>query len=194
MKQCQAVLTKKANAIGILLGGGITDEGLLPYDVQTRADKAIELLKGKYLKKLIITGGCSNPKFQKKTEAKLIKSYLIKKSIKKSAIILEEQARDTIGNAVYAKEIILKKKLPKNIVIITSNYHIKRALRLFEHVFGDRYIFFGVSSKPTLAHRMQMMLREWEMKEIETVLLSTIARGEHNKAKKFMCEFVPRYK
>jgi len=42
--------------IGIVLGGGITDEGTLPRDVQTRVLKAHELLQKKVIRKIILSG------------------------------------------------------------------------------------------------------------------------------------------
>ena len=42
--------------ISIVLGGGITDEGTLPRDVQKRVLKAHELLQKKVIRKIVLCG------------------------------------------------------------------------------------------------------------------------------------------
>lgn len=180
-------------AIGIILGGGITDEGTLPRDVQKRLLKAVALFQKNIITKIIVTGGATNPHCRKITEAALMMKLLVSHSIKRNKIFLEKKAKDTIGNAVFSKEIMVKKKLCKNIVVVTSSYHLRRALSVFKHVFGNDYTITGKASYTHLLHRFRMMLREWEEKEIETVLLDTVPQGDHKKALKFVYTHVKRY-
>lgn len=118
---------------------------------------------------------------------------LFQHGIQKNKILLEKKAKDTIGNAVFSKDIVVKKKLGKDIIVITSNYHMRRALSIFCHVFGDSFIVTGKASYAHFFHRFRMMLREWEEKEIEALLLDTIPAGDHKKALKFMYAHVPKY-
>ncbi len=172
--------------ISIVLGGGITDEGTLPRDVQKRVLKAHELLHKKSIRKIILCGGSTNKKFPKLTEALLMATFLLEKGVKKSALLLDEKSKDTIENAVFAKDIVLKKKLGTDLVVITSNYHLRRALSIFRHVFGSGYIITGKASHGYFLHRFRVILREWEEKQIETLLLETIPMGNHKKALKFV--------
>ena len=151
------------------------------------------LLKNNEIQKLILSGGCSYGD-SKKTEAKLFQEYLSKRRVKKNILILEEQSRDTIGNAVYSKKTIIKQKLPKKIILITSNYHIKRALMIFKHIFGNGYNITGVSSKPILPHVLLRKLKEWEKKEIDELLLAEVPFSNHTKAEKFIKKYLPMYK
>ncbi len=178
-------------AIGILLGGGITSKGTVPHDIHTRIHKACELFSQRRIDEILITGGATNKEVSC-TEAKVM-AKLLKEKVGMH-IILEEKAKDTIGNAIYSKEIIIKKKLPKNIIIITSDYHMPRALRIFQHIFGSEYIIIGAPSHPHFLHKLMMMFREWEEKEVETLLLTTIPKGDHKKAEKFMLETIEKYK
>ena len=179
--------------IGIVLGGGITNQGILPFDVQKRVLKTVQLLEKKIIDIIIVTGGSTNPHLHKSTEAQLMVNMLLQNRVKKNNIILEEKAKDTIGNAIFSKDIILRKKLGKDIVIITSNYHLRRALSIFQHVFGASFSITGKSSYAQFFHRFRMMLREWEEKELEALLLDTIPTGDHKKALKFMYAHVPKY-
>ncbi|MBI5002112.1 YdcF family protein [Candidatus Woesearchaeota archaeon] len=180
--------------IGIVLGGGITDEGTLPRDVQKRVLKAQELLQKKVIRKIILCGGSTNKKFSKLTEALLMATLLLEKGVKKNVLLLEEKSKDTIGNAVFAKDIVLKKKLSSDVVVITSNYHLRRALSIFRHVFGSGYIVTGKASHGYFLHRFRVILREWEEKQLETLLLETIPMGDHKKALKFVYKHVGKQK
>lgn len=184
---------KKSDGIGVVLGGGISKKNKLTYDPKTRIKKALQLLKNNQIQKLILSGKCSygNPKI---TEAKLYQEYLTKQGVNRNKLILEEQSRDTIGNAIYSKKIILKQKLPKNIIVITSNYHLKRALMIFKHIFGKEYNITGVSSKPILLHVLLRKFNEWKKKEIDKLLLAEVSIGDHNKAEKFIKKYLPMYK
>lgn len=184
---------KKSDRIGVVLGGGTSSKrSRLPYDPKTRIKKALQLLKNNQIQKLILSGKCSygNPKT---TEAKLYQEYLIKQGVNKNKLILEEQSRDTIGNAVYSKKIIIKQKLPKTIIVITSNYHLKRALMIFKHIFGEEYKIIGVSSKPILLHVLLRSFNEWKKQEIDKLLLAEVPIGDHNKAEKFIKKYLPVY-
>lgn len=185
---------KKIMAIGIVLGGGVTDEGTLPHDVQKRILKATALFQKKMITKIIVTGGATNSPCRKITEAQLMARLLFQHGVQKNKIFLEKKAKDTIGNAVFSKDIVIKKKLGKTIVVITSNYHMRRALSIFCHVFGDSFTITGKASYAHLFHRFRMMLREWEEKEIEALLLDTVPKGDHKKVLKFMYAYVPKYK
>ncbi len=180
--------------IGIVLGGGITDEGTLPRDVQRRVLKAHELFQKKIIRKIILCGGSTNPKFQKLSEALLMATLLLEKGVKKSSLLLEEKSKDTIGNAVFAKDVVLKKKLGTDVVVITSNYHLRRALSIFRHIFGNGYIITGKASHGYFLHRFRIILREWEERQLETLLLETIPMGDHKKALKFMYKHVGKHK
>lgn len=57
--------------IGIVLGGGITDEGTPPRDVQKRVLKAVVLFQKNVIAKIIVTGGATNPRCPKITEAQV---------------------------------------------------------------------------------------------------------------------------
>ncbi|HLC47302.1 MAG TPA: YdcF family protein [Candidatus Nanoarchaeia archaeon] len=194
MKKGEAVLQKGWTDIGILLGGGISGKRRLPHDPKTRVEKAYHLLKEGYIQFLILSGRCSygNPEL---SEAKIYFDYLIEKGIPKERLILEEDSRDTVGNAVFSKKIFLKNKLPqKKIVLITSDYHMKRALMIFTHVFGNGYSFIGISSRPFILHKIALLLKEFEHKEIERLVFSEVRIGDHDKAEELIKRYLPRYR
>jgi uncharacterized SAM-binding protein YcdF (DUF218 family) len=168
--------------LGIVLGGGITKRGKIPLNAKTRIRKALKLLKNNTIQKLILSGKAAyeNPK---KTEAKLFQEYLLKKGINKNRLILEEKSTDTITNALYSKKIVIKNKLSKEIILITSDYHMERSLMIFRHVFGEKY---QITGKPSITLRLHRKLKfiEWEKKEFIKALFLPIHLGDHKKIEK----------
>lgn len=51
-------------------------------------------------------------------------------------IILEKYSRSTYQNATYARDILLEKGV-RSVILVTSTYHIKRALLIFRSIFPE---------------------------------------------------------
>lgn len=176
--------------IGVLLAGGLTKRGKLPYNSCKRADIAINLIKNKKISKLILSGGLKN---KYSIEAKAYYDYLIKNGLKKSLLLIEEKSKDTIGNAIYSKELILKEKLDKSIILITSNFHLKRAMMIFEHIFGTSFFIEGIASKSRIFHKIKHRVIQWRNNQIDKIILLYIRPGDHKTAKKVIKKYLPMY-
>jgi uncharacterized SAM-binding protein YcdF (DUF218 family) len=172
--------------IGVILGGEITNRGKISKDALSRVKKGLKLFKQDKINKFVLSGGFTNQKFPKLSEAKLFKDYLIKHGVPKNKIILEEESKSTLGNAVYCKKLFVKKKLAKRITLITSDYHMGRALGLFKHVFGKQYKITPVRSKPFLAYKIQNMFAELESYGVDELFLAKVPQGKHEKAEKLL--------
>lgn len=112
----------------------------LTPELVDRLEKAIEIFN-KNRCYIILSGRYG---FQQKiippiTEAKAMAKYLREKGIPKDKLILEEKAKDTIGNAYFTKKDILEPKGFRSIIVITSNFHKPRVKYIFEKVFGNGY-------------------------------------------------------
>ena len=120
----------------ILLGGGIR-HGLPTGNTLARIVAAARLYQIIHVP-VIISGG---PVFEwQKPEAPVDARYLEWEGVPAGKIILEEKSRDTLQNAEYSARIC-KRYHFKRPVIVTSAYHMKRALLCFEH-FGMRASIF----------------------------------------------------
>jgi len=121
----------------ILLGGGVYDMspdlsgvGAPSEDMFGRIVTAVRLQKRMNVP-IIVSGGSV---FKgKKAEAPIVKRFLIDLGVPSDKVILEDKSRDTIENAKYTTEIC-KKRAYKQPVLVTSAYHIKRAVMSFEKV------------------------------------------------------------
>ena len=175
--------------IGILIGEGISSTGKLPAASITRVKKAYQLLNKNKIQKLILSGGYTSEKFPKISEADLFFKFLTKKSINKKQLIMEKNSIETIGNAVYSKKIILKQKLPKKIALITSNYHMKKALMVFNHIFEKKYKFTPNKSYLVSSHTIFEIVKEIGNRKITKLALTQVPLGNHQKAERLLKQF-----
>ena len=124
----------------ILLGGGVTDKapdltgvGAPSGDMLERTVTAVRIQKRLNVP-IIVTGGVV---FKgKAAEAPIVKRFLVDLGVPSERVIIEDKARDTIENAKYSKEICEKNGY-KNPILVTSAYHMKRAVLSFKKVDMD---------------------------------------------------------
>jgi uncharacterized SAM-binding protein YcdF (DUF218 family) len=121
-----------ADAI-VLLGGamrGDTHMGTLP-DLNQHADRlvhAVALYKAGKAPLILLTGGAPA---DGRPEAQQMKDVLAVMGVPAQHVLLENESRDTHDNAVNAAQI-LKAKGMHRILLVTSAYHMRRSLALFE--------------------------------------------------------------
>jgi len=121
----------------VILGGGVNKNDIIKAscDAFKREMYAILLAK-KYNLPLIFTGGGKiNEANEVKKDIKLI-SQICKCNIK---AYYEDKSLNTYQNAKYTSKLFNKLSLKKEIFLVTSAYHMKRAIILFKH-FGFKII------------------------------------------------------
>ena len=121
----------------VLLGGGIittTGEGNIPGLMPSvRLMKVAEYYK-KYPKKIYISGG--SPLQNQDSESAVYQRELVLLGVESKDIIIEEKSRNTKENAVFIREKLNKNNI-KNIILITSAFHMKRSMNIFEKNLGE---------------------------------------------------------
>lgn len=121
-----------ADAI-VLLGGamrGDTHMGTLA-DLNQHADRlvyAVALYKAGKAPVVVLTGGGVAGA---RTEAAQMKDLLEVMGVPNQHVLLEEKSRNTHDNAVYTAQL-LKASGMDRILLVTSAYHMRRSLALFE--------------------------------------------------------------
>ena len=117
----------------VLLGGamrGDTHMGTFA-DMNEQADRlvyAVALYKAGKAPLLLLTGG--GPEGVR-PEAEQMRDLVGIMGIPGDRLILEDQSRDTHDNAVFSAKI-LKEKGIKRVLLVTSAYHMRRSVALFE--------------------------------------------------------------
>ncbi|MBE9460301.1 YdcF family protein [Dyadobacter subterraneus] len=172
----------KTYDVGILLTGGMISTPDLTIDHPNfgpHADRFLQaylLYKNGKIKKILITGASPKDLVDAgKSEVQQVSSLLIQWGVKPEDILLEPKAKNTRENAVFTEEILRKKFPGKNYVLITSSFHLRRALACFKKVGVSTDVFpadfYGGagSSKikdmiipdPEVVGYSQPLFREW---------------------------------
>jgi uncharacterized SAM-binding protein YcdF (DUF218 family) len=122
----------------VVLGGGANEKGADIFgDGTLTGDSTARLVAAYRLyrmtpKPILITGGPSTPSGI--PEAEIGKRFLAALGVENGHILVETRSRDTRENAAYTKELCAEKGI-KKIVLVTSAYHMRRAMLLFGPLF-----------------------------------------------------------
>jgi len=153
----------------IILGGGINKDGTLLEITVSRLEKGIELFRKNTSAYVIVSGayGFMLDYIPQKTEARIMKEYLEKEGLPKEKIILEEESKDTLGNAYFTKLNVLEPKKWYKVIIVTSDFHLERTKYIFKKVFGNKYKIEFITSSSDLTKQVIKRLETRERKVLK---------------------------
>ena len=119
----------------ILLGGGISKDGVLPKSVISRMEKAAEYLNKNPDSICVVTGGTLD--WLPYAEAPELKRQLAARGVSPARILVEDQAKDTIQNFQLSCKMLAEHRgmtyaevLSTPTLIVTSRFHLRRSQRL----------------------------------------------------------------
>ena len=117
----------------VTLGYALNSDGTMHETLIKRLDQTYLAAIANPDAKIIVSGGVQKSGV---TESYLMKKWLIEKGIDANRIIPEDKSKDTVDNALNSVEI-LKVNNAKNIILITSASHIRRAKTIFEEAISN---------------------------------------------------------
>ncbi len=126
-------------AVGIVLTG-VTNLDKTTYDRTffargaDRATHALQLYKLSKIKKILITGGQGLNPINPNTEAELLRDFLVIAGVDATDIMVENQAKNTYQNAVFAREKLDAHgyQINEKQLLITSAFHMYRSKGCFD--------------------------------------------------------------
>lgn len=130
----QTTTLKKQNySCALILGGYINEDNSGHGFLNAASDRFIQGIKLKEngtVNHLLFTGGSANlvPDKFNFTEGNWIRSEMRNYNIADSALMFEKKSRNTIENIQFSKQILEAKHLPPPYVLVTSAFHMRRAL------------------------------------------------------------------
>lgn len=129
-----------ADAI-VVLGSTINDDGSLSITARQRAARAALLLTAGVAPRVIFSGRCNltAPEPPGISEAAAMAAYAESLGAPRDAILLEEESRDTIGNAYFVGRRFLEPNGWTSIRVVTSDFHVPRTTWVFQRVLGPTY-------------------------------------------------------
>jgi uncharacterized SAM-binding protein YcdF (DUF218 family) len=117
----------KAEAI-VVLGGGVSPEGIPVRPSAERAQRAAELWKAGYAPLVLISGGYTV--IGPRTEAQSMAIVLQGLGVPSKTLILENNSLNTFDNAVESQKLLLKRNVQK-VLLVTSRIHLLRSTLTF---------------------------------------------------------------
>jgi uncharacterized SAM-binding protein YcdF (DUF218 family) len=141
----------------VVLGAGLKDDGTVSPLLAKRVDRAIKLYmdEGKTAS-FVVSGGKGTDEVN--SEAFAMRLYLLEHGIDDSQIIMEDQSVNTQENIRFSKKLILERKQDYRAAVVTSNYHVLRAVILAKN---ERMNAYGIGGKTALYYLPAAFIREY---------------------------------
>jgi vancomycin permeability regulator SanA len=142
----------------VVLGYGppVDEQGAPKPELVRRVEKGVELYKAGLAPHMIMTGGNT---YEDYFEARVMKDVAVKMAVPEDDIFLELEAMTTIGNS-RGSAGIMKEKGWGSAIIVSSPYHLKRALHLFSANEEFQFQTAGCKTPDNHAYAMTFTLYE----------------------------------
>ncbi|MES2809119.1 MAG: YdcF family protein [Bacteroidota bacterium] len=119
----------------IVLGGFSSGGGEDGGHFNSSADRFIQgakLMETKQASHILISGGTGELIPGAFREAAWVRTQLLKFNVPDSAILVENNSKNTIENARFSKALLQQMHLPPPYLLVTSSYHMRRSLMIFK--------------------------------------------------------------
>ena len=173
-KEGTTILTEN---IIVLLAGGLTAEGKLPEWVHLRILKGIEIAKSVTNPTVIFSSNYTLNKppilqdgFPKSEAVEMARVFQRYADFKYCPLI-ENSSHDTIGSAFYVRSLLLNNDEKRDLLLVTSDFHMDRAAYIYQKVLSLEPPFNRVSLIPaaTISNTQLLERRDKEKKAGEKV-------------------------
>ena len=132
----------------VVLGGGMQADGTPAASTLARAAAAADVAREHADAAIICSGSHGVGRKPQRSEAASMADAMVAAGVDPTRIFLEDESRDTIGNAVHVAERYLAAIAPRLIYLVTSPFHLDRSVKTFELVLGPRWSIRGIASGP----------------------------------------------
>jgi uncharacterized SAM-binding protein YcdF (DUF218 family) len=135
--------------VAVVLGGGTSPEGTPTASTAARARAASQLASKRPDLAIIVSGSHGDGPAAPRSEAAIMADLIVETGIDRRRLFMEERSRDTIGNAVEVVSQFLGTVEPRPLYLITSPFHLERALVVFRHLLGFAWQVQAVAAEDT---------------------------------------------
>jgi len=115
-----------------VFAGGVGENGKAGGGMSERLNEAVALYRAGYAPYMVISSGY----VYSFKEAESMRDGAVAQGVPSSAIVLEQRATNTYQNVVYTNEILRDHK-SKSILLVSSPYHMRRALMVWHKLAPD---------------------------------------------------------
>jgi uncharacterized SAM-binding protein YcdF (DUF218 family)/glycosyltransferase involved in cell wall biosynthesis len=121
----------RADAI-VVFAGGVGESGKAGGGAQERLARAVDLYKSGYAPNLILSSGY----VYSFKEAEVMRALALDQGVPASAVVLEQRATNTYQNVKFVDDILRERRW-RRILLVSSPYHMRRALMVWRKVAPD---------------------------------------------------------
>ncbi|MGF1760888.1 YdcF family protein [Photobacterium sagamiensis] len=123
------------DGLGILaLGSPANPDGTPQPRLQNTLNRTLELANAFPKSPIFVTGGAI---YTSMTESQAMKNWLVKNGVDADRIVMEDQARDTVGNAINIMPYLKEQKLDR-LLLVTVEYHLRRSALIIDGVLDQQ--------------------------------------------------------
>jgi uncharacterized SAM-binding protein YcdF (DUF218 family) len=183
-----------APELAVVLGGGLApDAGPLP-STSARAHRAAQLARERTELVVICSGDRQlDAAPGTPSEAALMRDLIVGWGVPAGRIAVEDESRDTIGNAVLTAIRYLKDIEPRPLAVITSPFHLERATETFRHVLGYPWQIEAVAADET-NDDIERATRETRFLQETTTFFAGVEPGDYRTMAARLRERWPYYR
>lgn len=128
---CEENIQASPAIVVLYCGYGITiRNGLDKYSID-RIQKAVQLWKKGLASYLLFTGGNADRRGTGLSGSNRMAAEALRLGVPEESIIIEAESKDTLNN-IHNTSLILNKHGWNSLILVTSDFHIKRAADLFD--------------------------------------------------------------
>jgi len=118
----------------VVLGAGLETNGTLKVKLASGLNQGLKLARMYRRAPIIVTGGNQKGGV---TEAYVMSQWLIRRGVSRKRLFIEDQAKDTVENALFSS-VILQQLGVTHVTVVTSSNHIRRGLADLEEACRQR--------------------------------------------------------
>jgi hypothetical protein len=185
-----------ADAI-VVLGSTVNVDGSLPLLAEQRVARAAQLHTAGVAPHVIFSGCCNltADEAPPMSEAAAMAAYAESLGVPRDAVLLEDEARDTIGNAYFVQRRFLEPNGWTSIRVVTSDFHVPRTTWVFQKILGPGYdVSFSPASTELDATIIAARARaEGDIITFLMEWIGPITEGDRPAIERFMHEEHPAY-
>jgi len=116
----------------VVFAGGVGESGKAGGGTQERLQRAIDIYDAHYAPNLVFSSGYT----YSFPEAELMRAAAVQQGVPDAAIVLERQSKNTYDNVRYTADIFRQRRW-HSMLLVTSPYHMRRALLVWHKVAPD---------------------------------------------------------
>lgn len=177
----------------VILACGINEDGTLPDDPKASVGIGADLYNVGKTPLLIMSGNLSyKANFRPPiSESEAMYAYAQEVGIPAEALLVENDSKDTLGNAYFTKvNFLIPRNLDRIAVVLGPNHSLERVQYIFDKVLGDKFTATYLEHN---THRIEGAEREKWSLTILKEWLNSIPDGDHDAVYQAMLEKHPGY-